>query len=67
MFYLLGLIWNLPEVVLRSFELLLKLVRYVENKVVTKSLGAAQIVDGETVDSWMWRSDKALYKAKQTG
>ena len=33
----------------------------------TVSMGIAQLVDGETIESWTKRADQALYSSKQTG
>ncbi|MEO0337547.1 MAG: GGDEF domain-containing protein, partial [Pseudomonadota bacterium] len=33
----------------------------------TMSMGLAQLMNGESVDSWMKRADEALYKSKQEG
>ncbi|MEM7610440.1 MAG: GGDEF domain-containing protein [Pseudomonadota bacterium] len=41
--------------------------RLVESRVVTISVGIAQLVDGETTDDWLRRADKALYSAKDAG
>ena len=39
----------------------------VSNKIVTCSMGVAELNKDETIDSWMRRGDNALYKAKNNG
>lgn len=50
-----------------QFRLLIESNTIIEGEVITISLGVAELIEGETVKSWFERSDKAMYRAKETG
>ena len=50
-----------------QFRLLIESNTLIEGEVITISLGVAELIEGETVKSWFERSDKAMYRAKETG
>lgn len=39
----------------------------IENKTITASFGVAELMKNETVNAWIERADKVLYKAKENG
>jgi diguanylate cyclase (GGDEF)-like protein len=41
--------------------------RFVDGHTVTASIGAAEVAPGESVQSWLRRADRALYRAKDAG
>lgn len=40
---------------------------FIENRLVTVSIGLSELEVGETIDEWMRRGDNALYSAKENG
>lgn len=58
------------KIALKISEQLRKLVEeadILEGMTVTASIGVAEIIKGDNVDSWIDRGDRAMYHAKETG